>query len=108
MDGLHDNDRFRDWKFTFDDFVVGVFTHGTNAEAEKPHLWRYGRTYSILPFSVVWNPMTVLLRGHSNSVNAIAFSLDGQLIVSGSEDETVRIWDAPSSVCFNVEPYKTT
>jgi WD40 repeat protein len=33
------------------------------------------------------------LEGHSSWVNSAAFSLDGKLIVSGSEDNTIRLWD---------------
>ena len=34
------------------------------------------------------------LQGHTNTVNAVALSRDGQRIVSGSSDSTVRVWDA--------------
>jgi WD40 repeat protein len=30
--------------------------------------------------------------GHSKSVNSVAFSLDGTKIISGSADETIKIW----------------
>jgi WD40 repeat protein len=34
------------------------------------------------------------LKGHDKRVLAVTFSPDDQLIVSGSEDKTVKIWDA--------------
>jgi WD40 repeat protein len=37
-----------------------------------------------------------VLEGHTNSVTSVAFSLDGAHIVSGSYDDTVRVWDAQS------------
>jgi WD40 repeat protein len=33
------------------------------------------------------------LKGHTNNVNSVAFSPDGQTLASGSVDETVRLWD---------------
>ncbi|MBQ2787167.1 MAG: TIR domain-containing protein [Bacteroidaceae bacterium] len=35
-----------------------------------------------------------VLRGHTHHVHSVAFSPDGKRIVSGSGDETIRIWDA--------------
>jgi WD40 repeat protein len=34
------------------------------------------------------------LIGHTKAVRSVAYSLDGQYIISGSEDRTIRIWDA--------------
>ena len=41
---------------------------------------------------VSWQVCT--LRGHSYSVLSVAFSPDGKRIVSGSQDNLVKVWDA--------------
>ena len=38
------------------------------------------------------------LKGHTDSVNSVAFSSDGTWIVSGSDDKSVRVWDASTGV----------
>ena len=32
------------------------------------------------------------LEGHSEGVSSVAYSLDGTKIISGSDDETIKIW----------------
>ena len=34
------------------------------------------------------------MRGHSDYVRSVAYSPDGKHIVSGSDDNTVRVWDS--------------
>ena len=38
----------------------------------------------------------VTLRGHLGAVLAVAFSRDGQRMVTGSDDNTAKVWDAAS------------
>ena len=37
-----------------------------------------------------------LLSGHAGWVNSVGFSADGSKVVSGSSDNTVKIWNADS------------
>jgi WD40 repeat protein len=37
------------------------------------------------------------LGGHGSSTTSVAFSLEGQLLASGSLDRTIKIWDVATS-----------
>lgn len=39
---------------------------------------------------------TRTLKGHSSWVDAVAISKDGQILVSGSYDNTIKLWDLPT------------
>jgi WD40 repeat protein len=41
-----------------------------------------------------WSPAVQAIEGHTGGVNSVACSPDGTNIVSGSDDRTVRVWDA--------------
>ena len=40
------------------------------------------------------------LKGHKSAHRALAFSAEGQTLVSGSEDHSVRVWDPASKKCL--------
>lgn len=54
---------------------------------------------SILPPAVNFN-QGLILRGHKGWVTSASFSPDGNRIVSGSADNTVKIWDAKTGECL--------
>ncbi|KAH7173307.1 uncharacterized protein B0J16DRAFT_311083 [Fusarium flagelliforme] len=46
-----------------------------------------------------WNSCLQTLEGHRFSVNSVALSPDNQLVASGGNDRTVRIWDRTTGLC---------
>jgi hypothetical protein len=44
-------------------------------------------------YNLIYQPKTTL-RGHDREVTSVAFSPDGTRIVSGSDDNTLKVWDA--------------
>ncbi|KIJ39191.1 hypothetical protein M422DRAFT_175509 [Sphaerobolus stellatus SS14] len=41
-----------------------------------------------------WPAMELTLTGHQAGINSVSFSPDGERVVSGSYDQTIRIWNA--------------
>jgi WD40 repeat protein/transcriptional regulator with XRE-family HTH domain len=44
----------------------------------------------------------VITQGHTDEIRAIAFDPTGRLLASGSEDQTIRLWDTGTGVCLAV------
>lgn len=71
-----------------------------SALAEKPELPNPAparprqETAPVQPDQGASRSLRYSLQGHSKAVNAVAFSPDGLRIVSGSFDNTLRLWDA--------------
>jgi len=40
------------------------------------------------------------LKGHNDKVQSVTYSLDGKYIASGSNDKTIKIWEASSGICI--------
>ena len=47
----------------------------------------------IIILDTITGTQTAVLSGHTREANCVEFSLDGTSLVSGSDDETVKLWD---------------
>jgi WD40 repeat protein len=55
---------------------------------------QFGGTGTLKLWDAQTGQQTLTLQGHTSFVRSVAFSSDGQRIVSGSEDATLKVWDA--------------
>ena len=55
-------------------------------------------------WSVASGKMLKTLRGHANFVFCVNFSPQGNLLASGSFDESLRLWDVKTGKCLKTLP----
>ncbi|CEJ93768.1 hypothetical protein VHEMI09337 [[Torrubiella] hemipterigena] len=108
-DTVHDAERFlRYFKVAVElaplqIYVSGLLFSPTNSFTRKNfHHDRIGRLSLASPISPEWSACIQTLEGHSDWVNSVIFSPDGKSIASGSDDNTVRIWDAVAGHCKHI------
>ncbi len=58
--------------------------------------YQTGETYNPLP------ACQAVLEGHMDEVNELVLSADGRRVISGSRDNTIRVWDLESGECLKV------
>src|SRR5262249_50886617 len=70
---------------------VGGGGSGTSAPSPTP-----APAPGLAPITSLNFALQNTLAGNAGSVNAVAISADGRLIATGSDDRSVRVWDAQS------------
>uniref|UniRef100_A0A023FTA7 Uncharacterized protein n=1 Tax=Amblyomma parvum TaxID=251391 RepID=A0A023FTA7_AMBPA len=82
------------------------------ADPAEDHIFAGASTGKIFQVALyMWNhtgekPSPAMFAGHSAKVTGLSVSLDGQLLVSGSEDCTARVWDVASKQCIHTLHHK--
>ena len=84
---------------------IRQFGYGTLEEAAYSPDGRYIATCGSMG-AYLWDAQTSMfvraIRGHADVVRSIAFSPDGARLLTGSSDNTARIWDVATGVCTRV------
>jgi WD40 repeat protein len=85
------------WDFAPQGDIVAAGGQGTHGFFSHSGLPFWGGRADPTVYIGNLNPpgQTIALRGHQDYVTSLAFSTDGDLLVSGSEDGTVRLWRVP-------------
>ena len=64
--------------------------------------------FSILVWEVPNGKLHFSLKGHTDNINALAFTSNGKMLASGSDDRTIRLWDTSTGTeMLNLSSEKT-
>ena len=99
--------RLWDWRSTKEIRSVGAFTTLVHKVCFSPDGRRFAASAGDASGEYIikiWNLQgdePLVLAGHTDTVDDIGFSPDGSRLVSGSWDETLRIWDATTGMLLH-------
>ncbi len=65
----------------------------SGSQDSTARIWELSKVFNTDSQELTATIQTFLLRGHEGSINALAFSPDGDFLVTGGYDTSVRIWD---------------
>ena len=88
----------RFWRL--DGLVPFLTSQQSNAQRQSSHARSNGQ-HQPLPTSSTTYP-AVITQGHTDGIRAIAFDPHNRLLATGSEDQTIRLWDAGTGECLAV------
>lgn len=77
-----------DWRTTSEGAYAGILTACREVEPEEVHAKKKRAGHA-----------RMVLKGHAGAVRCVAVTPDGQTVVSGSNDKTLRIWDLAKEKC---------
>lgn len=87
---------------TMDAVEQNCFAGGTDGNIYQVELFRRGMKNNIH----LEKEEALIFNGHSKQVNSLAISMDGTLLLSGSQDQTARVWHVPGRQCLRVVNHK--